>query len=146
MRAIIKVTNENGVDGDIDSCGLYLIRSLIMSLLNIADLIISIIYFYPNCMAFFVIKFITIFFIFLFFLTLCCLYSYQVSENGMDALFPIFLAAVASIIILIFEIIFLVLFIINYSALNLIVQIFYFVHWAPIFILFIFLYFRMKHW
>ena len=67
MRAIIKVTNENGVDGDIDSCGLYLIRSLIMSLLNIADLIISIIYFYPNCMAFFVIKFITIFFIFLFF-------------------------------------------------------------------------------
>ena len=60
----VKETEDQYKGGEVDSCGLYLIRFLIISLINIADLIISIIFFDPNCMAFFVLKFITIISIF----------------------------------------------------------------------------------
>ena len=142
MKVTEKDIDEKG--GDIDSCSLYLIRFLIISLVNIADLIISIIYFDPNCMTFFVFKFITIFCIFILYLCLCCAYSYIVSKDGIDFFGPFIVVAVSSIILLLVEIIFLIFFIINFNALNPIVLIFYFIHWAPIIIIYIFLYFRCK--
>ena len=137
---------ENNEDkgGKIDSCSLYLTRILIISLVNIADLIISIKFFDPNCMAFFVFKFIMIFCIFIFYICLCCSYSYTISEYGCDAWAPIMYAFIPSIILLVLEMAFLVLFIINYSSLNLIVLIFYYIHWAPIIMIYILLFFRFK--
>ena len=141
---VIMTENNEDKGGEIDSCGLYLIRILIISLINIADLIISIIFFDPNCMSFFVFKFIMIFCIFLFYICLCCAYSYTISEYGCDAMLPVMYAFIPSIILLVLEIAFLVLFILNYSSLNLIVLIFYYIHWAPIIMIYILLFFRFK--
>ena len=146
MGVIITENNEDKEDkgGEIDSFGLYLIRILIISLVNIADLIISIKFFDPNCMAFFVFKFIMIFSIFLFYFCLCYAYSYTISEYGCDAMIPVIIVFIASIILLVLEIAFLVLFILNYSSLNLIVLIFYYIHWGPIIMIYILLFFRCK--
>ena len=143
---VIITNNDEDKGGDIDSCGLYLIRVLIISLINLADLIISILFFDPNCMTFFVFKFIMIFLIFLFYFCTCCFYSFMIPENTIVCMYPLFLVliAIASIILLGLEITFLVLFILNFSALNSIVLIFYFIHWAPIIMIYIFLYYRHK--
>ena len=145
MGAILEVkeTENPYKGGEVDSCGLYLIRFLIISLINIADLIISIIFFDPNYMAFFVLKFITIFSIFFLYLCLCYGYSYIYSDDSLSGLFPLFLLFISSLIALVLEITLLVLFIKNYSDLNSIVQIFYYIHWVPIIIIYI-LYFKIK--
>ena len=145
MGSIIEVeeTEDPYKGGEVDSCGLYLIRFLIISLINIADLIISIIFFDPNCMAFFVLKFITIISIFFLYLCLCYGYSYIHSDDSLSGMFPLFLFFISSVIALILEISLLVLFIKNYSALNSIIQIFYYIHWIPIIIIYI-LYFKIK--
>ena len=143
---IIILEEDPNKEGDIDSCGLYLIRFLIISLLNIADLIISIIFFDPNCITFFVFKFIIIFFFFLFYLGLCYKYSYIVGDESFidGKILPLCIVFIFSIFLIGIEIAFLILFIKNYNALNSIVQIFYYLHWAPIIIIYILLVYRCK--
>ena len=128
MKAII-VKEE--IEGDIDSWSLVIIRTLLISLGNFADLIISIIFFDPNCIAFFIMKFITIFSIFVMYLFLCYDYSYTTGD-GIDELYiyNLFYVMISFIVVLVLEIAVLVLFIVYFSALSLIFRIFYYIHWV----------------
>ena len=121
----------NGAEGDIDSLRLVLIRTVIMSLLNIIDLVLSIISFDSDCLTFFVLKYITITFTFLMWFLTCCSYSYE-SSDGIDAIAYCCPASTAIIIVIGLEISVLVFFILDFKDLDLLAIISYFIHWIPL--------------
>ena len=149
MRAILEVKHTRDLGdkgGHVDNLCFYLIRFLIISLINIIDLIISILFFDSNCIAFFVLKFIAIFIIFLMNLSSCYFYSYVFPKYTLAGCEPCCNSLISCIIVLGLEISLLVLFVKNCSSLNLIVQILFYVHYTPIIIIYIFQFFWLKQY
>ena len=120
-------------NNDIDSFGSVMIRTLIVSLLNILDLILTIISFDSDCSIFFILKYITISLTFVMFFSCCYSYSFSPSSNSKDYIY-ILLSAIAAFIVMGFEISVFYYFIKYFSDLNLLAIISYFVHWltAPL--------------
>ena len=115
-------------NGDIDDWGAVITRNLIVSILNIIDLILTIISFNSNCLTFFVLKYINITITFMMFFSCCYSYSYSPDGKSKDYTY-ILLSAVVAFIALGLEIAVLVYFIKSFSDLNLIAVIAYFIHW-----------------
>ena len=120
---LIKV---EGSEGEMDNVCYLILRTLIISLVNIVDLVLAIIAFDSNCITYFVLKYVSFFFSFLMWLTLCCAYSYTNEDfEGIMFLIPCIILVV---IYLALEIPVLVFFIMYYKDLVLIALIGYFVH------------------
>ena len=120
---LIKVEDS---EDEMDNVCYFILRTLIISLVNIVDLVLSIIAFDSNCITYFVLKYVSFFFSFLMWLTLCCAYSYTNEDfEGIMFLIPCIILVV---IYLALEIPVLVFFIMYYKDLVLIALIGYFVH------------------
>ena len=120
---LIKV---EGSEGEIDNVCYLILRTLIISLVNIVDLVLAIIAFDSNCITYFVLKYVSFFFSFLMWLTLCCSYSY--TNEDFEGIMFIIPGIILVIIYLALEIPVLVFFIMYYKDLVLIALIGYFVH------------------
>ena len=68
---LIKVEGE---EGEIDNCCFVILRALIMTLLSIVDLVLSIIAFDSECMTYFVLKYVSISFSFLMWISMLFLF------------------------------------------------------------------------
>ena len=120
---LIKVEDS---EDEMDNVCYFILRTLIISLVNIVDLVLAIIAFDSNCITYFVLKYVSFFFSFLMWLTLCCAYSYTNEDfEGIMFLIPCIILVV---IYLALEIPVLVFFIMYYKDLVLIALIGYFVH------------------
>ena len=120
---LIKVEDS---EDEMDNVCYLILRTLIISLVNIVDLVLAIIAFDSNCITYFVLKYVSFFFSFLMWLTLCCAYSYTNEDfEGIMFLIPCIILVV---IYLALEIPVLVFFIMYYKDLVLIALIGYFVH------------------
>ena len=125
---IFKVNRED--DGQIDSCGALILRTFIISLLNIVDLVLTIISFDSEFLIFFILKYVTISLTFVMHLSWCYLYSYT-AEEMCDNFFYLLISVITAIIVLGLEIAVLVYFIKYFNDLNLLIIIGYFIHWIP---------------
>ena len=120
---LIKVEDS---EGEMDNVCYFILRTLIISLVNIVDLVLAIIAFDSNCITYFVLKYVSFFFSFLMWLTLCCSYSYTTQD--IEGIMYLILGIILVIIYLALEIPVLVFFIMYYKDLVLIALIGYFVH------------------
>ena len=120
---LIKVEDS---EGEMDNVCYFILRTLIISLVNIVDLVLSIIAFDSNCITYFVLKYVSFFFSFLMWLTLCSSYSYTTQD--IEGIMYLILGIILVIIYLALEIPVLVFFIMYYKDLVLIALIGYFVH------------------
>ena len=117
-------------DGSIDSCGAVILRTLIVSLLNIVDLVLTIISFDSNHSTFFILKYVTISLTFVMLFSWCYFYSYT-AERSCDDFLYILISIITIVIVLGLEIAVLVYFIKSFSDLNSLTIIGYFIHWIP---------------
>ena len=108
---------------------LYFIRVLAISSPVIADLVLSIISYDPECLTYFVLNYITIFFALLTFISGCCFFVDNDDDNcravcGMISFCILFIVIALEIAVLIF-------FIIDYKNLELLAIIGYFIQLIP---------------
>ena len=120
---LIKV---EGDEGEIDNCCFVILRALIMTLLSIVDLVLLIIAFDSECMTYFVLKYVSISFSFLMWISICYSYSYTSRDfEGMMYIIPAFIFVLINLSL---EITVLVFFVRYYKDLELLALIGYFIH------------------
>ena len=123
--------------GHIDSPIKLIIRTLIISSLNIIDLIFSIISFDNECLTFFILKYISIPLTFLMWILICASYSFKKGSKRIPIGVYTCLGCIVAVLVIGMEITILVFFIRDYDVLNLLAIIGYFIQWIPIIVLII---------
>ena len=118
--------------GHIDSPIKLIIRTLIISSLNIIDLILSIISFDNECLTFFILKYISIPLTFLMWVLICASYSFIKGSKPIPVGVYTCLGCIIAVLVIAMEITILVFFIRDYDVLNLLAIIGYFIHWINI--------------
>ena len=118
--------------GHIDSTKKLIFRTLIISSLNIVDLILSIISFNSECLTYFILKYITITITFLMWFCICSSYSFKKGSTPFGELGYTCLGCIFATVVISLEITILVFFIKNFYDLSLLAKISYFIHWIPV--------------
>ena len=115
---------------------LFFVRVLVISSPTITDLVLSIISFDPECMSYFVLNYVTIFFSILCYIIGCFLPLFEEDEGESCATCGL-VGICVFIVVLGLEIAVLVIFINDYQILDLLAIIGYFIQWIPIIVLII---------